>query len=279
MLGKVLAATSVIKIPMQRSDYDVSHDYYQKLLVMALTEAADGRAIPSIQIGMAMSQGRAAQELIKGDAIDVYWLGTDNAIEQQLRAIRIPTTRGLIGYRRFIIRKESVDAFDNINSMADLSKFIACQGTHWPDTKILQAAKLAVTTTPIYENNFKMLVSKRCDYFPRGYHDSDNELLNRKGLYPDLISYHRILLHYPFAVYFFTNKSNEALAQWIERGLEQLADKGLIEQLMKSHPLTAHIYPLKQVDKVLYLDIPNPILPANTVVHDAKYWIQPQDFR
>ena len=78
-----------------------------------------------------------------------------------------------------------------------------------------------------------MLDAKRCDYFPRAYHDIENELLNIKALYPDLIEYERILLHYPFAVYFYTNKSNEDLAGWIEEGLEILSSKGAIEKLMK----------------------------------------------
>lgn len=279
MLGN-LSASTVINIPKPRSTFDISYDYHTKLLNMALTQAAKGREIPLIKSTMEMSQGRAIKELVKGNIIDLYWLGTNKAIEQELRAIRVPTTKGLIGYRKFIIRQDSIATFDKINSINDLisNNLVACQGAHWPDTDILRAKKLAVTTAPIYENIFKMLAAKRCDYFPRGYHDVENELTIRKELYPNLISYQRILLHYPFAIYFFTNKANESLSLWIEEGLKQLAQKGEIESLMKTHPLTSHIFPLKNESDTRYLDIENPLLPSDTNFNDPHYWILPQDF-
>lgn len=272
------AQSSSLRIPQARSSFDISHDYHKTLLTKALTVAANGREVPKLISTMQMSQGRAAQELMKNELIDVYWLGTDKLLEQNLRAIKVPTTRGLIGFRKFIIHKDSITTFDNITTLAQLKKLVACQGTHWPDTKILQAANLAVTTTPIYEDMFKMLAAKRCDYFPRGYHDSDKELILRQRLYPELTSYHGILLHYPFAVYYFTNKQNETLASWIEQGLTLLAKQGEITKLMQTHVLTAHVFPLKNESHVRYFDIANPLLSPETDVTNQHYWFLPSDF-
>ena len=270
---------AVLKIPKPRSDFDISHDYHLTLLKMALTEAAQGRPIPAFKIlNSVMSQGRATIELISGDTVDVYWLGADQALDTQLRAIKIPTTRGLIGYRKFIIKQSSVQAFDQVNSMSDLRQFVACQGSHWPDTKILSAAQLQVATSTIYSNLFKMLDAKRCDYFPRGIHDIKNELSSVQSLYPDLVEYNRLLMHYPFAVYFYTNQSNEVLAQWIEKGMKSLSTDGSIEELMKTHPLTAHIYPLNDESETTYLTLPNPLQSAGDNVIDEKLWILPKDF-
>lgn len=275
---KTTAEEFTIQIPKPRSAFDISHDYHQKLLSMALNKAAKGRKIPKINAIAEMSQGRAKAELIKGKLINLYWFGTSLEMENDLRAIQVPTTKGLIGYRKFLIRKDTKPTFDNIKNLDDLSQLIACQGSHWPDTKILQAAKLKVVTTPTYENIFSMLNAKRCDYFPRGYHDTDNDLRLRKDLFNNLTSYHKILLHYPFAVYFFTNKENEALALWIEAGLTMLAEEGEIDEFMRQHPLTAHIYPLKDEKNTLYLPISNPLLNTNTDIQNNKKWFTPKDF-
>lgn len=269
----------VLKIPKPRSSFDISHDYHLTLLNMALVQAAKGRVVPKFKIlKEIMSQGRARLELMKGEMIDVYWLGSDHDTNEKLRAIKIPTTRSLIGYRKFIINLESLEAFEKVKSVEDLKKFIACQGTHWPDTKILTDAQLPVISTTIYEDLFKMLDAKRCDYFPRAYHDIENELFNMKRLYLDLIQYDRILLHYPFAVYFYTNKSNEVLARWIEEGLKELSEKGAIEALMVKHPLTSNIFPLKVEKNTLYIPLHNSQLDPNTKTTDRKFWFIPEDF-
>ncbi|AWB68772.1 hypothetical protein C2869_21270 [Saccharobesus litoralis] len=267
-----------LKVPKARSSFDISHDYHIKLLEKALIKASEGRAIPDIVATFDMSQGRAMAELIKGELLDVYWLGTDTIAEHKLRAIRVPTTRGLIGYRKLIIRKESHAVFDKVNSLERLQTLVACQGTHWPDTQILKDAGLKVTTSVQYETLFKMLANRRCDYFPRGYHDYKKELELRYTLYPDLVSYDGILLHYPFAVYFFTRHENEALAKWIEVGLHALAKEGEIERFMQQHPLTAHVFPLTNENHALYLDIANSLLPEDTPYQDHTLWYQATDF-
>lgn len=274
----VQADPQVLNIPKARSEYDVAHDYYSKLLLKALQKAANGRELPQLKETLMMEQGRAINELIKGKLIDVYWLGTDSHKEENLRAIRIPLERGLMGFRKFIIPRDSIPVFDQVNSLADLQKMVACQVTHWPDTQILEAAGLAVLDSAIYETLFKQVSAHRCDYFPRGYHEGITELDQRRHLYPDLIRYESLLLRYPFAVYFFVSKDNEALAQWIEQGLEKMIDDGELLQHMQRHPLTAKVFPLGRDVNVRRIDIPNPLMPKNTDYANPRYWFQPEDF-
>lgn len=283
-LGNINAATNqslqVLNIPKARSSFDISHDYHLTLLKMALVQAANGRTLPTLAVMTTrMSQGRAMAELVKGEMLDVYWLGSDKSTDRQLRAIKIPTTRGLIGFRNFIIHKDSIDHFDKVSSLADLQQFVACQGSHWPDTGVLEEAKLPVITSTIYENLFKMLNAKRCDYFPRAYHDIDNELLSINQQYPDLVKYRRILFHYPFAVYFYTNKANKELADWIEDGLRQLADEGAIQSFMAKHPLTTSIFPLNSESHDLYLPLKNSQFDQSSNLNDQTLWVIPKDFQ
>lgn len=272
------AEPQVLNIPKARSEYDVAHSYYSTLLQKALHKAANGREVPVFNETLMMEQGRATNELIKGKLVDVYWLGTDSHKEENLRAIRIPLERGLMGFRKFIITRDMVPTFDKVTTLSDLQKLVACQVTHWPDTQILEAAGLQVWDSAVYENLFRQVSAKRCDYFPRGYHEGIAELDQRRHLYPSLIRYEPLLLRYPFAVYFFVPKDKEALAQWIEQGLEKMIDDGELLLHMQRHPLTTKIFPLGRDKDVREIDIPNPLMPKDTDYTNSRYWFQPENF-
>jgi len=273
-----LPVPSEIRIPQPRSQYDLSQRYYVELLEKVLKKAANGRSVPTIKPTLMMEQGRATRELLKGDLIDLFWVGTDLEKEQELRAIRIPLERGLMGFRKFTIRADRYFDFDNINNLQQLQQLTACQGAYWPDTDILIAAKLPVIAAPVYENIFKQVVAGRCDYFPRGLHEGIVELKQRTALYPELTRYHDIMLHYPFAVYFFTSKQHEALASWLEQGLEAMINSGELLRHMQQHGLTGHVFPLKHHNAKLWLTLPNPRLPPGTDPTNRRYWFVPADF-
>lgn len=269
---------AVIRVPKARSDLDLSYSYHVSLLQKALQKAAHGRAIPRIETVARMEQGRALRELQKGELIDLFWMGTDAQKEQLLRPVRIPLERGLLGYRLLTIQRQQTASFDRIYHLSQLSHLQACQGLGWADSPILQHAGLKVLTSPDYENLFKQINAGRCDYFPRGVHEGQPELAKRASLYPDLIIYPHLMLHYPLTVYFFTNKQNEALAQWIEQGLELMIDDGELLTHMQQHPLTAHVFPLTQYRVRRWFELSNPSLSPQTRPQDRRYWFVPEDF-
>ncbi|EWH10657.1 hypothetical protein DS2_07488 [Catenovulum agarivorans DS-2] len=273
-----MSAVSVVYIPQPRSHLDIGHHYHVSLLEKALEHGSNGRTIPRIVTSLHMPEARAYHELIKGEKIDVYWFGTDGKKEQALHPIKIPTSRGLIGYRTFIIHKDSVVQFEQVENLAQLRNYTACQGAHWPDVHILKSAQLPVVTNTMYENIFKRVHAKRCDYFPRPYHDGYNEVRVRQLQYPDLYHYQKIILHYPFAVYFFTAKHNKELAQWIEDGLEKMIDNGALIKHMQNHLLTGHIFPLSVEPGTRHILIDNPIMSADTDWTNTRYWMQPSEF-
>lgn len=281
VVAKDIAAQEINTIRMlgPRSDYDLGHNYHKGLLTKALAASANGRTIPPFFEIRDMTPSRAALELEKGAIIDVHWLGTSIELEESLRAIRIPTTRGLIGWRKFIILKKNRDRFEKIKNLKQLSKNYACQGQQWPDTPILEAAGLRVVTSIKYEDLFKMLQVERCAYFPRGFHDHDKELNVRRDLYPEMISYKELMLQYPFAVYFFTSKNNKILGDWIESGMKKLAENGDILRYMQQHELTSHVFPLNKRPPKTILSINNPLLSQGTPIEDPALWFQLEEFK
>jgi hypothetical protein len=191
-----------------------------------------------------------------------------------LRAIRIPLVRGLLGFRRFVIHKNQQAVFDKVNNLADLKALRACQALDWPDTVIMRAAGLHVRELVNIETIYKHLSRGTCDYFPRGYFEIESEVAERAHLYPDLIIHDQLVLHYPFAVYFFVSRDNEPLALWIERGLNRMIDSGELLAFMKEHPLTSSLFPLARPG-LRIISIPNPEMEGNTDYENTRYWVQP----
>lgn len=273
------AVPEVLKVPKPQQDSRVAQDYYLQLLRLALEKGAAGRTVPRLQETTLMEQGRATHELNRGVLVDVYWMGTNIQREQQLRAIRIPLDRGLVGFRRFIIRADRAAMFDTITGYEQLKNYLACQGLDWPDADILHAASMRVTEISAFEGLYQQVVAKRCDYLPRGYYEAGPELAERRKHYPQLVQQQTLVLHYPFTIYFFVKRENEELAQWIEQGLERMIDSGELLNYMINHPLTGHVFPLNKSASPRYtIHIPNPYLPADTPITNARYWVQPSDF-
>ena len=275
---QLAAATELaITVPGPRSQYDISHDYHMRLLDIALANADVDLSKVVIQQIPALSEGRAKIELKKGTLINVYWLGAEQSLAEDLIPVEVPTTRGLIGFRKFIISKDQLADFSRIDSLQTLSTKVACQGQHWEDTAILSQAGLQVTTSVNYEALFKMVALGRCDYFPRGYHDVLRELEQRSAAYPQLMRFDDIMLHYPFAVFFYVSKSAPELAEKLQQGMVMAAQQGQISGLMRQHPLTKSIFPLQNGKPKLYLSIPNPTMTFHDI-NNPDYWITPADF-
>jgi hypothetical protein len=274
----IAPAITTLRIPAPRSDLDTSSSYHIQLLQMALARAADGRELPALQVTMPMEQGRAAHELALGRSIDIFWMGADKQRSRMLHMIPIPLERGLIGYRQFIVHKKRLAEFEQVKSVKALSQFTACQGAQWPDADILRDANLPVVTSTGYEQLFKQVAAGRCDYFPRGFHEINIEMAKRGAAYPELTIADSAILHYPYGIYFFVKKDNKQLADWIERGLQQLIDDGELIRHMQTHQHTSRAFPLMTSHHRHLISIPNEEFPAGQDTSNKRYWFQPEDF-
>lgn len=251
-------ANDEILVPAPRSELDVAHSYHVTLLQMALQASASDSEPPSIRSTINMVETRAMRELEKGELLNVSWMGTDEEKERRLQAIPIPTTMGLIGFRKFFVQRNKAHKFKAVTSIDHLKSLVACQGTDWPDTLILRHAGLPVATTPAYEDLFAMLNAGRCDYFPRSLHDFKQELITRQVMYPNLEPLEDVILHYPFAVYFFTSQENQALADKILQGLRVLHANGDFLRHIQTHELTRRAFPLTQHKGANVITLENP---------------------
>lgn len=271
----VSAAELVVRHIRPESENDQRQHYYIALLRLALgkTQASDG----SFRLAMkneTMSQARAMKQLKGNNGIDVVWTMTSLEREKELRPIRIPLLKGLLGHRIFIIRQEDACHFMNIQTFDELKQLKAGQGKDWPDTKILRANGIYVEGCIKYKGLFGMLKYKRFDYFPRGVNEPWDEVKTHRD--KNLVVEKTLLLQYPAPIYFFVSKENIKVAQRLETGLRLAIKDGSFDKLFLNHPSNKKIFDLAQIENRKIFKIKNPLLPQKTPIWEKELWYTAQ---
>lgn len=272
LLPNIMVAKDItIRIPGPQSTEDTSHDYYYRLLKLALSNSENNQYNIEVIKADSTTQGRTAH-LLNGKFIDVYWMGTSIKREKLFKAIQIPLLKGLLGYRVAIINKSQKKQFAQLDGNALKAK-IACQGTHWPDTEILKSNGFMVIPVARYELMFDLVDINRCDYFPRAIFEGYSELEQASKRLSNLAMFDQTMLHYPFPIFFFVHKKAETLAKDIEMGLEKTIDSGEFDQLIRTHPVTKHLFPISKWQKTKLIELTNPLLNKTLNTNDPRYWL------
>lgn len=247
-------------------------NYYTSLLEMILNASRKpGETIDYIYTDRQYSQARWLAELQQSPLNQVMWTVTNRERETLLRPIRVPISKGLLGVRLLIIRKEDQATFAAIKSPDQLKSLMAGQGINWPDAKILMSNGFSVTQAKDKNVLFRMLVAKRFDYFPRGVVEleQDKAFMEEHNL---MVDPHWLLV-YSNPMYFFVNKNNEELAQRLEKGWQIIYQNGQHDKYFFAQPrIQTGLAELKKHRrKIIYLA--NPDLPSETPLDNKTYWL------
>lgn len=263
------AAIWSIVYPQSEIENDIRDHYPLALLDLALQKTGVRYELkPSLS---PLRQGRALKRLEENLEVNVVWSMTDVQREQQLRPIRIPITRGLIGWRVFISHKDSAFLNAQINDMADLLTYKPVQGVAWPDTKILQANGFNVVTARDYIEGTEIINNDLADFYPRSVVEVLQELNNQYS--EDFRLRTGLAIYYPSAMYFFTNKQNATLSRLIETGLNRAIEDGSYEKLFTE--FYGEIIEQLDIKNSLYFRLANPLLPPLTPIDKSEYWYFP----
>lgn len=188
-----------------------------------------------------MGQGRALKELANGNSvtIDIINVATSIARERELLAIPIPVDGGLLGLRVCVVNEKDREKFVNIRRLSDFSdqNLSIGQGTHWPDTAILQANGIDVVTNTRFEILFGMLKGNRFDCFARGV----NEVLFDLEQFKDsnMVVEPYVLLGYPMPSYFFVGPGDHETALRIQLGMERAIQDDSFSRYLKTYYVEA----------------------------------------
>ncbi|MBI9093063.1 MAG: hypothetical protein JEZ12_27955 [Desulfobacterium sp.] len=199
---------------------DLRYNYRIELLRLAMDGTLESDGPYSLEPAtVKATQKRGLLLLEDGKKVNVGFFALSKERESRFIPVRIPILRGILGYRVCLIRKDSLSAFSEIETLEQLKKqFKAGFGSQWADMEILRANNIPVVGTVKYDSLFKMLSGRRFDYFPRGINEAWNELSDEKTNYSDLTVAPRIALYYPYPVYYFVNKDHPEIANRIGCG-------------------------------------------------------------
>lgn len=246
------------------------YEYRWKLLELALAhvKAEEGtfRLEPYAE---EVTQNRGVL-LLQSGGIDVIALGTNEEREGKMLPVRIDISRGIVGFRLFVIRAADQARFAQMDELSLRQKLVFGLNSQWADLPIMRASGFSVITSANYESLFEMLAASRFDAFPRGLNEARRELEERKQNYPQLAIEKTKALYFPFPIYFWVSKDKVALARTIERGLRLSLADGSFRRLFESYHATEIAGLKKEKRQVILLD--NPILPLGNPHPDTSWW-------
>jgi hypothetical protein len=182
---------------------------------------------------------------------------------------------GLLGYRIFLIDASRQNEFAKIETIDDLRKMVALQGTGWADVNVLRSAGLRVRTAPIYADLFRMTVNGRADYFPRGAFEAYSDKRKFADTAPGLAVEETLVLRYPFSFIFYVKKTDRRLHDDLYRGLVAAFDDGSYKALFSNNQDFKSVLADAHLKTRRVLDIDNPYLSAEMKAVDKRFWYQP----
>lgn len=259
----------VVVYPRAEQADDRRDDYPLALLSLALAKTRKAYELRPHPVFML--QVRAVSELEQGRSVDVIWTMTSVEREKALLPVRIPVDRGLMGWRLLMVRQKSLPQFAALGSADGLKRLRGGLGFDWPDATILRHSGFTVDESVRYGDIFLKLANDRIDYFSRSVQEVFGELETHREA--DFAVEPTFALHYPAAMYFFVNRRNATLATDIQRGLDLALSDGSFEALFQQH--FGALLKRAELGRRRVVELPNPLLPADTPLHDRRLWYRP----
>jgi hypothetical protein len=271
-LAWTYARASTIYYPTPEVFENDKSDYAFELLQLALAKA--GSAHRAELTPLYRQQNRAIAELLANSG-KVHVVGTMTSAEReaQMLPVRIPISKGLIGWRILLLRESMRDLLRGVRNAHELKDVRMALGSDWPDLAPLRAAGLAPATVSSYNRLFGMLKAHRIDAVPR----SINEIWSEVKRYPGLAADPHLVLHYPAADYFFVHRDNAALADDIRRGLEAAQADGSFDRLLLGYYRPMLVKAALGNRRVI--ELPNPDLPPATPLARKELWLSLDQLR
>ncbi|WP_460711472.1 substrate-binding periplasmic protein [Lysobacter terrae] len=254
-----------VRYPAQESVTDARRGYPIAVLQLALERS--GRRYTLEAANTQASQLRVLR-LVGDGTLDVAWSVLTREREQELRPVRFPIDRGLIGWRVLLVRRDAAASFAQVRSVQDLARRLGVQGHDWPDLSILRSNGLQVTPGSSYDGLFAMLSRGHIDYLPRSVAEVGDELAARPDL--GLAVEPTLLLHYPSALYFFVHPDNIELADALATGLQLSERDGSLQRLFEQ--AYGERLASLQLSQRRVLELANPLLSPATPVPGASWW-------
>ncbi len=214
-------------------EHTSQHHFFHELLKESLIAAGH---TPEL-ITQTLPQLRANKLMETGD-ISIIWLLESEARNKQFVPVEVGLTKGLIGQRVMLIRKEEQARFNDISTLEQLQKknFHTALGKKWFDIDIWQENQLPyVSVDGNWRTMFKLLKKGRVDYLSR----SVIEVTQENKEHPELTIEKNLMLIYNRDYRFYlshTGKhSGKQYKALLENALRRAKSSGLLDRLIHKY--------------------------------------------
>lgn len=199
-------------------------DYQAKLLALALDKTVPSHGPYRLsRVTVDSPPRRLAQQVDEGRLINVLVgpavMRGVGAGPIPLRPIHFSVLDRLLGYRRLIIRREDLDRFAAVQTVAQLRHLRAGQGHDWLDARILRHNGFRVDDSGALENLLPMLSSKRFDYVALSIIEVDSLLQRHPDLASGLAIAPGIAIEYSLPSIFYVSNKFPEMAERLGQGL------------------------------------------------------------
>ncbi|GAA5217353.1 hypothetical protein ACFSJ3_17970 [Corallincola platygyrae] len=272
--NKTKTMPDTVLINRGHSRLDIRYQYPKALLNMALEKTEDQYGSTTVdESARVMNRERALLELELGEKLHVMAEAVKPEWEQKLIPVRFPIRKGLQGYRLFLVRRQHLPLFAQVQTFEQFSLIPTGSGAHWSTRWAMEKAGMEVVTGIDYESLFRMLSRDRFLSFGRGVNEVFDELKQHQRLYTDLEVEPTLALYIPLPTYFFVSPKYPELASRIEQGLMRMLDDGSFDQLfMEYHGDDIARAKLSQ-RKIFRIENPN--LSSDTPLTNSSLWYSP----
>ena len=250
------ADTQIVKVVNLKDAQGNTLEYFHKLIYDAMNATLDMGDFVIEEVDFNVAQNRSLRLLNLPGTLDILHTMQQREWEESLIRVQQPLLDGLLGTRAFLVKAEDIDKYNNI-SIEQLKQQIACQGTHWRDSDILEANGYTVYRVVEFDTMVRMLAIGRCDYFPRGINEIDSDFEKFNGKYGELAKVTNLFFKYQAPVYFYVGKHNKKLADRLTEGFKRLGGNQYIKAQLAQHSQTESAkYITAPTAKIVELDAP-----------------------
>lgn len=194
---------------------------------------------------------------------------------QKYQAIEYPIMKGINGWRVALVHEDNANLLRGVTALKQLQNYIPGMFHTWTDNIIFSANGIDSIKGTDLAGIFRMLNTKRFDYFPLSILEAAREAELYKNQYDLAIKVDQhIIITYPVCFYFYVDKSNQVLAKDLNDGFENIVVSGLYDAIFTKHHKDIIKEYLTANRKVIRLT--NPLLPDSVPLDRYELWLHYQ---
>ncbi|MDX1757759.1 MAG: hypothetical protein R3175_17010 [Marinobacter sp.] len=263
-----LAGAAEFRVGLLHGDAEV-FDYELSVLRLALAHAPGEHSLRVVPLPDA-TQERVFSLLDSPNApINLFFSGYSPERERRLLQVNVPLTRGLLGYRLFLVKASRVQELSEITDIETLRRHAIGSGIGWPDNNILAVNGLKLVTSR-YDNLWRMLEMERFDLFHRGVQEIYTELDRPQR--SNLAVLPGVAVVFPFDYFFYVSRQRRELHDILLTGLRNAYQSGAFMAHFRSHPAIREALARAQLEERTLIPLQLPETYQSLTKIPARYW-------